>query len=393
MPLKMTFGKSQKAKLNIRSTLTQGSLTNRQGAGSLRIILVLGLATAVLAGCQTSSSSSSSSSMPSMPSTSSSSMPSSSPSMPSTSSSSSSGSPSFPTASSSSSSSRSSSASSSSSSSSSQSQPGQQSSQQGGQQSSQQSGQTASTSGGFESSPQSGTDGQSSGNTGFENAGSTGTDGSTAQNGTQAGSQSNGGSDQAGGQNSGGFDTAGNNNGGGQSNGSFEGSQTAGQGNGSGDDPFADLSDGRGQVMTASERRAALDARLDEGFAEFDGMILGERERVQAQADDAGSGVMSGGGSGTGNGGEVGQPGGPLVIASGPQTRGGGIIVPPTATGRQGDFETTQEESFPVPDDIPPDANDDVVARQLREAAMREPDPELREKLWDEYRAYTGIGQ
>jgi len=34
-----------------------------------------------------------------------------------------------------------------------------------------------------------------------------------------------------------------------------------------------------------------------------------------------------------------------------------------------------------------------VVARQLREAAMREPDPELRERLWDEYRAYTGLGQ
>lgn len=206
-------------------------------------------------------------------------------------------------------------------------------------------------------------------------------DGSTAQNGSQAG-----------GQNNGGFETA-DNSGGGQENGSFEGSQTAGQGNGSGDDPFADLSDGRGQVMTASERRAALDARLDEGFAEFDGMILGERERVQAQADDAGSGVMSGGGSGSGNGGEVGQPGGPLIIASGPQTRGGGIVVPPTATGRQGDFENTQEETYPVPEDIPPGANDDVVARQLREAAMREPDPDLREKLWDEYRAYTGIGQ
>jgi protein-S-isoprenylcysteine O-methyltransferase Ste14 len=29
-----------------------------------------------------------------------------------------------------------------------------------------------------------------------------------------------------------------------------------------------------------------------------------------------------------------------------------------------------------------------VVARQLREAAMKEENPELREKLWDEYREY-----
>ena len=71
---------------------------------------------------------------------------------------------------------------------------------------------------------------------------------------------------------------------------------SAGGGQTSGDDPFADLSAGRGQVMTASERRAALDARLNEGFAEFDGMILGERERAQSEADEAGSGVMSGGG-------------------------------------------------------------------------------------------------
>ena len=42
-------------------------------------------------------------------------------------------------------------------------------------------------------------------------------------------------------------------------------------------------------------------------------------------------------------------------------------------------------------DDIPSGRDDDVVARQLREAAMREPDPELREALWDEYRNYTGL--
>jgi hypothetical protein len=41
-----------------------------------------------------------------------------------------------------------------------------------------------------------------------------------------------------------------------------------------------------------------------------------------------------------------------------------------------------------VPADIPDGKDDDVVARQLREAAMNEKDPELREKLWQEYRDY-----
>lgn len=147
--------------------------------------------------------------------------------------------------------------------------------------------------------------------------------------------------------------------------------------------------------MTAAERRAALDERLNEGFAEFDGMILGERERVQAQADDAGSGVMSGGGGGGGAGGAggEGQDGGEFVIASaevgGPSSTGGGVILGrPT---REGEFDNQNQETFPVPEDIPNGNNDDVVARQLREAAMTEPDPELRERLWDEYRAYTGL--
>jgi len=40
------------------------------------------------------------------------------------------------------------------------------------------------------------------------------------------------------------------------------------------------------------------------------------------------------------------------------------------------------------PADVPDGSDDDVVARQIREAAMKETDPELREKLWDEYRRY-----
>ena len=32
--------------------------------------------------------------------------------------------------------------------------------------------------------------------------------------------------------------------------------------------------------------------------------------------------------------------------------------------------------------------DDDVVARQLREAAEQETDPEVKEKLWEEYRKY-----
>ena len=47
-----------------------------------------------------------------------------------------------------------------------------------------------------------------------------------------------------------------------------------------------------------------------------------------------------------------------------------------------------------VPNDIQNERDDDIVARQLREAATSESDPVLREKLWDEYRKYKkGIGR
>jgi hypothetical protein len=45
-------------------------------------------------------------------------------------------------------------------------------------------------------------------------------------------------------------------------------------------------------------------------------------------------------------------------------------------------------ESGRVPPDVGDGSDDDIVARQLRQAAMEEDDPELREKLWDEYRRY-----
>ena len=41
-----------------------------------------------------------------------------------------------------------------------------------------------------------------------------------------------------------------------------------------------------------------------------------------------------------------------------------------------------------VPTDVGDGNDDDVVARQLREAAMKEKDPQLQEKLWQEYRDY-----
>lgn len=65
-------------------------------------------------------------------------------------------------------------------------------------------------------------------------------------------------------------------------------------------------------------------------------------------------------------------------------------------TGRMpGPGEKAVEGSPPPdPDDIPDGQDDDIVARQLREAATSEQDPDLKEKLWEEYKKYkTGISR
>ena len=46
------------------------------------------------------------------------------------------------------------------------------------------------------------------------------------------------------------------------------------------------------------------------------------------------------------------------------------------------------EEPEQEPDDSPDGQDDDIVARQWRELAENETDPELKERFWDEYRKY-----
>jgi len=44
-----------------------------------------------------------------------------------------------------------------------------------------------------------------------------------------------------------------------------------------------------------------------------------------------------------------------------------------------------------IPEDIPSPDNDTVLQKQLRRAAMQEPDPVMKQKLWNEYRRYAGL--
>jgi hypothetical protein len=174
-----------------------------------------------------------------------------------------------------------------------------------------------------------------------------------------------------------------------------------------------------GGPVTHEDRRAQIDRRFDETFAVFDERMRSEQEAVSREraaragstsstndqegqgGDDEeaaggegdGKGGSSGEGEGPGDGSGEGGEGGDGRVAStgtsggegeqaggsGQQTGGGGGVG---GGARGGSGPST------VPADIPDGKDDDIVARQLREAAMKETDPELRERLWEEYRQY-----
>lgn len=115
------------------------------------------------------------------------------------------------------------------------------------------------------------------------------------------------------------------------------------------------------------------DEELDSALEDFDGEILAEREAAQESADANRGATTPGGGQAQGNDGDS-QSGGAIA---GPVPRS---IPQAPAPPRRG--------AEAIPEDIPDAKDDDIIARQLREAAMAEDDPELKEKLWEEYRKY-----
>ncbi|MFV0278638.1 MAG: hypothetical protein ACK5HY_15850 [Parahaliea sp.] len=137
--------------------------------------------------------------------------------------------------------------------------------------------------------------------------------------------------------------------------------------------------------LTPAEQVAILDARLEQGTGEFDAMIL-EEQTAQRRAQRERPAPQSEQGSDSSGGGS--SPYGGDIADAGGYSTGGGM----GGASRGGQIPQNTAK-YPPPGDIPSGDDDDVVARQLREAAMREPDPKVREALWEEYRKYKGIGQ
>jgi len=162
-----------------------------------------------------------------------------------------------------------------------------------------------------------------------------------------------------------------------------------------------------------------LDDIFGKSLGDYDGAMEGEREVIassgggsaksaeQRERGDAKS-VSDGAANGNGgfgtmpdtSGGAAGGMEGSSAGASagvGDAAGDGGegtIGAEPNREGGEFDEDGAEQEVVVLPDDIPVDGSgDDVVGRQIREAAiaMQDVDPKAAEALWDEYRKHTGI--
>jgi len=154
-----------------------------------------------------------------------------------------------------------------------------------------------------------------------------------------------------------------------------------------------------GGERTETEQTNEMIAELNATLGEFDEKLLRDQERVKARKphSTASAGGSAGGGADTeGSGQQTGE-----TVASEAQGDQQGneneaaqsqsaedAQRPSTRTEKSTPGKALPDAERDAPEDIPDGNDDDVVARQLREAAEKETDPALKKKLWEEYRRY-----
>lgn len=148
--------------------------------------------------------------------------------------------------------------------------------------------------------------------------------------------------------------------------------------------------------LTSEEKLSALDSSFNESLGTFDEMLLKEQQKVAShtprQREDGNQtgtgfhGTQQGSGengSGTGYSDRSGTSDGNSGSRSQPTTTGTG------SNSGNGSGNTQQSQTPPTAGNKDlSQTDDDIIAKQLKEAAEQETDPEVKAKLWDEYRKY-----
>jgi len=167
---------------------------------------------------------------------------------------------------------------------------------------------------------------------------------------------------------------------------------------GSSDADGSSGADGSSEADSGSgESTASLDEALDASLDEFDDTVMGgdgSSSEIDILSPSGSSGGVDSdeplfeeaGGGGSDRSASLeqraaeGAPPGSEGEGEGAEAIDGSGNQSASAAGQD------QADIIPIPEDIDDGQGDDIVLRQIRDAASKEQDPVLREKLWDEYR-------
>jgi hypothetical protein len=173
-------------------------------------------------------------------------------------------------------------------------------------------------------------------------------------------------------------------------------------------------------ALTSGEKVNELEKLLGESMGQFDEELLKEEEQIATRRPkdrETGYGYGSNGGSGVGQGkggteeaamqgagsseasgkegmaGQESKEGGADSSQTGKEAGGSASGMGEGVAAGKGSGQGAASEQAPGESSQPGTREfetgyDDIVARQLREAAEKETDPELKKKLWEEYRKY-----
>jgi hypothetical protein len=155
-------------------------------------------------------------------------------------------------------------------------------------------------------------------------------------------------------------------------------------------------------AKTPAEQRADIDGKLDASLGRFDEQLRSEQQRTAAERDKRASARADGAAVDAADAadGEVGN--GKVASDDIRRDRAGDLRSDgvqrdsPDGAGTADASESADATASGnavggggrVAKPIPSGQDDDIVARRLRRAAENETDPELKEKLWNEYRDY-----
>lgn len=156
------------------------------------------------------------------------------------------------------------------------------------------------------------------------------------------------------------------------------------------------------RILTEEEKRQRLQAKLNMLEGEIDETLLKRQQEIkqsstnlrQRNASAPGSGSSGGAGQGGTSAGSTSKGGSKEVGSSASggahAGRGNQLSTKGLVSAPGGPREKQHPRAAKGEKSNEDGSDDDVVARQLREAAEKETDPLLKKKLWEEYRKYKG---